>query len=132
MINMDPNLNPAQTNQMQQAAAPMAQPTGPTQTAAPVQSAAPQMPPVKKEGNKTMLLIILVILVVVVLGVLYFLALNFNNPGYQASQITPIPQKATSPTPSVQTQTTEVDIDKIDLGNPDQDINSINSDLGQL
>lgn len=131
---MDADLNPIQTNQTQVNTSPAEQPVAstPSQTTPSTQVSASQMPPVKSGGNKTILFVALGVLVVITLGVLYFLALNFNNTSYQASQITPIPQKAASPTPSVQTQATEADINTIDLGNPDEDINSINQDLGQL
>lgn len=101
-------------------------PESSTPDPAPVNSSTPP-----QSNGKVILFVVGGVLLLVVLGVIYLLALQFNNQGkVEVAQVpvsTPMPQASPTPTPL-----SEEDIDKIDLGDPQTELNNIDSDVKQL
>jgi hypothetical protein len=90
------------------------------------------MDPSAKDGSKTTLILgAIAIIGIVVIGAIYFMAVKYSEQVNNIPQITPIPRAAISPTPPV-AEATEADIDTLDLGDPEEELKSIEQELNQL
>ncbi len=89
--------------------------------------------PQPKGFNKTILLLVVVVIMAIVVGAIYILAIKSNSQTAMAPAITPAPQRVVTPTLAPTPATTDTgDINNLDLGDPQQDLNSINKNLQQL
>lgn len=140
---MDPNQNQPQTPTPPPTVPPVQNPMGGPTTPAPP----PQVPPsgapqpvslpdqgtgqsAPKSNGKIILFIIIGTFLLVVLGLIYFMAQQFNS---SRQNIAPTPTQILTPTPSpTPTPLSEEDIDTINLGSPEADLKVIEDDIKQL
>jgi len=89
--------------------------------------------PKKSGGGKkiTIILIILVIVMAAVIGLLYMFVIKFNTtkPQPPTAQNVVTPTDTPMPTPTL---APSQELNSLDLGNPQQDLDSVNQDLQQL
>lgn len=105
-------------------------PTPPIQQTPPVAPPSPQDNNEKQPVNKSIFFIVAAIIIVVILALLYFFALNSSNQDIQEA---PVPIPTASPTPiQITEELTEDDIETIDLGNPEGDLEEIEEELNNL
>lgn len=130
---MDPNQPNINQNQ---------QPNTPTAVSAPPGGGTAQTSPVTqaqsgnstsdpKSNGKMILFIAAGILLLIVLGIIYFMAAQFNSRN-KAREITPTPTQALPTSTPTPTPLSEKDIDTIDLGSPEADLKNIDEDVKQL
>lgn len=88
-------------------------------------------PPDAPKSNKTLLFVILAIVLVAVLGTVYVIFImgksSAPTPAEQPAP-TAIPTPSVTPTPSPSAE----EINSMDVGDPQQDIDALNQDLNQL
>lgn len=91
----------------------------------------PQASDSSKGSNKAVLFGGLGVIALAIIGGIYFLAVQYSQKTAQVPEITPIPRVSASPTPPL-VEATEKDINKIDLGNPENELKGIEQDLKEL
>jgi len=111
----------------------VAQQSVPTQPMPPVAAQPPSpMPqgdmPQKNSHIMRTLLIMIILAIVVLLSVLIYVSFVNNQPSSSSIQI----QNTISPAPTVSTQTTEQELNSIDVGNVEDDLKDIDADLNSL
>lgn len=121
---------PANTPPVPQVASPEP-PVSPTPDQPVTAYSAPKTP----GNNKTIMLLILVVVMALIVGGIYFLAIKAQDTQTApVAEITPAPQPTTEPTtaPSPTAVPTDEDVNNLDLGNPEEDLKTIEDDLKQL